>query len=85
MQLVEGVQGAPEVGNFILEDAAREGEDAVDRLREVEREGVVPRRAVGVDREGVGEDEEDGGGVVVEGGQAAVPVVEHAEEEGGVQ
>ena len=35
------VEDAPEVGDFVFEDAAGEGEDAVDGLGELEERGVV--------------------------------------------
>ena len=38
---MNGVEGAPEVGDFVFEEAAGEGEDAVDGLGELEEGGVV--------------------------------------------
>ncbi len=32
MEFVDGVEGAPEVGDFVFEEAASEGEDAVEGL-----------------------------------------------------
>ena len=39
-QFVDCVEGAPEVGDFVLKYAAREGEDAMDGLGELEDGGV---------------------------------------------
>lgn len=46
MEFVEGMQGAPEVGDFVFEEAAGEGEDAVDGLGELEKDWVIPRFSV---------------------------------------
>ena len=40
VEFVEGVDCAPEVGNFVFEEAAGEWEDAVEGLGELEEEGV---------------------------------------------
>ncbi|KAI4120217.1 MAG: hypothetical protein LQ347_007133 [Umbilicaria vellea] len=42
VQFVYGVQSAPEVGDFVFEEAAGEGEDAVDGLGELGQGWVVP-------------------------------------------
>lgn len=43
MEFVEGVDGTPHVGYFVFEEAAREWEDPVDRLSELEKWWEVPR------------------------------------------
>jgi len=56
----DGVEGAPEVGNFVFEEAADEWEDAVDGLGELEKRWVVC--GLGVDFEGEYVEEGWGGG-----------------------
>lgn len=55
VQFVDGVEGAPEVGDFVFEEAAGEGEDAVDGLGELCEGWVVP--GGGVEGEGEGGEE----------------------------
>ena len=52
VQFVDSVQGAPEVGDFVFEEAAGEGEDAVDGLGELEERRVVEGGWVEVEGEG---------------------------------
>jgi len=46
VQFVDRVEGAPEIGDFVFEDTAGEGEDTVDGLGELEKRWVVPCVAV---------------------------------------
>ena len=48
---MDGVEGAPEVGDFIFKDSAREGEHTVDGLGELEDGGVVDSFGIGCKRE----------------------------------
>lgn len=51
MEFVECVYCAPEVGDFVLEDPAGEGEDAVNGLNELQEWWIVPGFAVNGDGE----------------------------------
>ena len=43
---MEGVDGAPEVCNFVLEETAGEGEDAVGGLGKLKERRVIPRLGI---------------------------------------
>lgn len=42
VKFMEGMEGAPKVGDFVFEETAGEGEDSVDGLGELEEDWVVP-------------------------------------------
>lgn len=78
-QFEERVEGAPDIGDFVFEEATLEGEDAVDHLDGLFDHGPVRRGTVDVICE-LGKDREVRGFLAWVWGDAALIVVEGASE-----